>query len=200
MGVLGVIFDCKLTWSAQVLNAINNSNRALSALRLIKRYIDQNSMRSLLISNYYSVLYYNSEIWLSKNLNNDCKQQLLSSSANALRTCLPMPNPHISFLAIHKHNKISTPEHIGNFKLAILLFKTFNSNERNKDWHELADQIIITRRQANFDCYRTNNYKIGLNVLINKFYVLKQKIPLKHFNLSLPVFKHKMKSLLKPNE
>jgi hypothetical protein len=113
---------------------------------------------------------------------------------------MPLPNPYISFLAIHKLHKISTPEQLGNFKLAILLFKTFNSNNQNKDWLDLTDQIIVTRRQTIFDCCRTNNYKIGLNILANKFYYIRKQIFLDHFNLSLPVFKRKMKAMFKPNE
>ena len=198
--VLGVIFDTKLTCSHQVANTINKSNKALCALRLIKPYLTHPVMRSLLISNYYSVLYYNSEIWLSQNLNADYKQQLLSASANALRSCMPLPNPFISFEAIHKFFNHSTPEQIGNYKLSLLLHQTFNSIKQNKDWLELADQIVITGRQSKFFSYKSNNYKIGLNVLVNRFYALKQCIVLDNLNLNMPMFKKKMKIDFKPNE
>ena len=48
MNVLGVIFDSKLTWSAQVLNSILKANKALHAIRLIKNlYNDYEPCRIL---------------------------------------------------------------------------------------------------------------------------------------------------------
>ena len=88
MNVLGVIFDSKLTWSIHVANAICKAKKALFALRLIKRFFSKTEMRTLLDANFYSVLYYNSVIWLTPNLSPDLKQSLLSISACALRSCL----------------------------------------------------------------------------------------------------------------
>ena len=200
MNVLGVTFDTKLNWTEQVGNAIKKSNKALCALRIIKKYLPTQVMRTLLISNYYSILYYNAEIWLSNNLHIAPKQQLLSASANAIRSCLPQQSSFISFDKLHKHFKISIPQHIGLFKLAILLHKTFNSEKRDKDWLDLANQIIITGRQVNFNSYQSNNYKIGKNILANRFFHLSNKLKLDDLNLSVRLFKIKMKSLLKPNE
>ena len=50
-------------------------------------------MRILLDSYFYSVLYYNSVIWLTPEINSVMKQSLLSVSANALRSCV-MSNPN----------------------------------------------------------------------------------------------------------
>ena len=198
MNVLGVIFDTKLNWSDQVANAIIKSNKALCAIRLIKRYLLPTEVRTLLISNYYSILYYNSEIWLSPNLCHESKQQLMSASANALRSCIPLPNPFVSFEAIHRHFKFSTPSQIGLFKISIQLHKIFNSHEQTADWLLFTNQIISSGRQQQFDILRLNNYKIGLNILANKLYYLKSQINLDLLNLSLPAFKKEMKILLKP--
>jgi hypothetical protein len=108
MNILKVLFDSKLNWSEHVSFSIKKSNRALCALQLIKRYLTPKIMRTLLLSNYYSILYYNSEICLSSLLHNDSKHQLLSASANAIRSCMPVPNCCISFELIHKHLKFST--------------------------------------------------------------------------------------------
>ena len=84
INVLGVMFDSKMQWSNQVYKAINNSKRALHGIKLIKKYLSKSETKMLLTSNFYSVLYYNCEIWLSQALNVRNKQQLLSASANAL--------------------------------------------------------------------------------------------------------------------
>jgi hypothetical protein len=61
---LGVMFHCKLNWCERVAYAIKKSNKALHALRIIKRYFKPNELKILLNSYYYPVLYYNAEIWL----------------------------------------------------------------------------------------------------------------------------------------
>ena len=63
---------------------IGKAKKALFAIRLLKRYFNQSQIRTLLDSNFYSVLYYNAVIWLTPNLSSDLKQSLLSISANAL--------------------------------------------------------------------------------------------------------------------
>ena len=132
MNVLGVLFDSKLNWSEHVSFSIKRSNRALCALRLIKRYLTPEIMHTLLLSNYYSILYYNSEIWLSSLLHNDSKQQLLSASANAIRSCMPVPNRNISFELVHKNLKFATPKQVGLFKLSILYTKHIVHNRKVK--------------------------------------------------------------------
>ena len=193
MNVLGVVFDSKLTWSNQVSNAITKANKSLCALRLLKRYFLPHEMKLLLTSNYFSSLYYNSEIWLSPLLKSDSKQLLLSASANALRSCMPLKNRFISFEDIHKNFGQPTPMSIGLYKLSLLLYKTFNSKDLNNDWLDLSEQIIVTGRQNRFSCFKNNNYKIGMNKQSNKFFFLKNRIDLDLFDLSLPVFKIMMK-------
>ena len=57
MNVLGVIFDSKLTWDSHISSAIAKAKKSLFALRLLKRYFNGNEMRTLLDSNFYSILY-----------------------------------------------------------------------------------------------------------------------------------------------
>ena len=103
MNVLGVVFDCKLTWSEHIAHAIKKSNKSLCALRMLKKYLTPLEMKTIMTSNYYSSLYYNSEIWLSNSIKHELKQSLLSASANAIRSCVPFQNRYISFEAIHKN-------------------------------------------------------------------------------------------------
>ena len=61
--VLGVIFDQKLQWSDRVAHCIAKSNKALTAIRMIKRFFSTQELLQLITANFYSILYYNSEIW-----------------------------------------------------------------------------------------------------------------------------------------
>ena len=98
INVLGVTFDSKLNWGIHVANSISKANKALFALRLIKKYFTENEMRTLLDSNYYSILYYNAVIWLTPSLRSDLKHNLLAASACALRGCLMNEGMDISFI------------------------------------------------------------------------------------------------------
>ena len=63
MNVLGVNFDSKLNWSKHISLQINKANKALHAIKMTKKYFCQTKILTLLTANFYSILYYNSEMW-----------------------------------------------------------------------------------------------------------------------------------------
>ena len=63
MNVLGVTFDSKLNWQIQVPSAITKNKSSFHAIKLISKYFKKYENLQLLTSNFYLVLYYNSEIW-----------------------------------------------------------------------------------------------------------------------------------------
>ncbi len=162
---------------------------------MIKRYFKPKEQKILLNAYYYSVLYYNSEIWLTPSLHAGPKQQLLAASSHALRSCITLNNVNISFLNLHKQAKKSTPEQLALYKISLLLYKTFNSVVQGKDWQDFTDQIICTRRQLTFEIMRSYNYKIGLNILANRFHCINGKDQLDLLNLPYPSFKYKMRNV-----
>ena len=85
MNVLGVEFDSKLNWSKHISKQIIKANKALYAIKMIKKYISQSEILTLFTSNFYSILYYNSEIWHIPMLKPELKQMLFAASAKALR-------------------------------------------------------------------------------------------------------------------
>ena len=126
MNVLGVTFDSKLNWYSHTCKAIAKARKALYALRLLRNFFTKDKMRTLLDSYFYSVLYYNSVIWLTPELNSQIKQSLLSVSANALRSCLMYNCSEISFIRIHQMCKKCTPTQIMSYQNALWLHKTVN--------------------------------------------------------------------------
>ena len=155
MNVLGIMFDSKLNWSVHIANCISKANKALYALRLLRPFFDKNKMRILLDSNFYSVLYYNSSIWLSPDLSSACKHDLLAVSAQTLRSCLGPNQKDISFINLHKNNNKCTPDQITLYQMALNLYKTINEVESNfipsTELIRLLEQVIVTRRQVVFE-------------------------------------------------
>ena len=200
MNVLGVLFDCKLDWKTQVASAIKKANKSLYAIRMIKKYFKPTELKILLNTHFFPILYYNCEIWLTPSLQTGPKQQLLSASAHALRTCMNYPNHFINFDTIHKNFKKSTPTQFSLYKISLLLFKVLNNEVQGADWVDLNVNIITTSRQSTFDITRSDTYKIGNNILTYKLWHVKRKIHLDHLYLSYPAYKRKMKSLFLPYE
>ena len=58
--------------------------------KIIKGHFKTKELLQLITSNYYSILYYNSEIWHLQSLKANLKQKLLSSSARGVKSCVLM--------------------------------------------------------------------------------------------------------------
>ena len=195
MNVLGVIFDTKLNWNAHVANAICKAKKSFYALRLLQKNFTDQEMRLLLDSNFYSILYYNSVLWLTPSLGSALKQSLISISANALRSCMMSYSTEISFETIHKMCKKCTPSQIMSYQTSLHLYKTIGDIYENCSSEHVAllNNIICTRRQIKFEVVRSNNCKIGMNTLSNKFYYITKMIGLDSLNLTFVHYKKIMK-------
>ena len=89
-----------------IANCISKSTKALNAIKLIKRFFIKAELIQLITSNFYSILYYNSEIW-QLPVKNVLKQKLLSASAKALKVCIYYPaNLCEYFVSIRRQHKI----------------------------------------------------------------------------------------------
>ena len=85
--------------------------------------------KMLLTSNFYSILYYNCEVWLSEGLNSRQKQQLMAASANALKILNNIRDLRTLFIQLHSHEKRALPMNFAKYRLAIQLFKIYNGDD-----------------------------------------------------------------------
>ena len=198
MNVLGVIFDSTLNWSSHISQTITKSKKALHAIRLIKKYFKKDEILNLLTSNFYSILYYNSEIWHLPTLSPQLKKLLLSASANALKLTQVVPDRMQSFISIHIECKRALPDQMMMYKHSIMLHKLYNTQLPETEWIALNFQQILTTRQTKFMIVKTNMKKIGNNILTNRLHILNNKINLTDLTGSLASFKVKQKSLFYP--
>ena len=195
MNVLGVIFDSNLNWNDQVANAISKSNKALHCIKLIKYYFTSMELQQLITSNYYSILYYNSEIWNIPNLKNELKRRLVSASANALKICTPSYHDRMSYVELHKINNRATPNEFCNYKHALLLHKLIHTEIPSSDWIDMNFQQNFNNRSTKINFFKNNRFKVGENLMCNRFNILNGKIDYDMINLSDDSYKIKCKSL-----
>ena len=141
------------------------------------------------MSNFYSRLYYGSEIWQIPKLNVNSKKQLLSASANALKLCEKFYNPEVSYVDLHRKYGRALPNEFYMYRHCLMLFKIFNYMIPENDWQDLNSQMINTSRQKLFEIHNQSNYKVGNNILSNRLSCLNKKIELDTLNLPFNSFK-----------
>ncbi len=151
INVLGLTFDSRISWGPQISRAKKGANNSLQAIKTIRKYFKTFEIIHLLTSNFYSKLYYGSEIWHLPTLYSHCKKLLLSASVNALKLCNAIHNPNISYVDLHKLNKRALPNNFCIYRLCLLLFKVFNNRMSERDWLDLNYQMINTSRNTLFE-------------------------------------------------
>ena len=169
MNVLGIYFDSKLQWQNQVQNSVNKSKKALHAIYIIQKYFNKNQLRAIIIANYYSILYYNAEVWLLPSLKPALRQQLLSASSAPLKIITNNYNYLVSYNSLHYLNQRATPNQITLYKHALLLHKTYNCNNYSNDWVHLHFNQQFNNRNRKVKFPNTSKYKIGNNLITNIF-------------------------------
>ena len=159
------------------------------AIKLIRRFFTTKELLQLITSNFFSILYYNSEIWHIPSLKCNLKSRILSSSAKAIKMCVKHCTNDVSFIRIHEIFNRATPENFLLYKHAISLFKLYNSDTFTDDWVLLNFNQILTSRQTDFISLRSNRTKVGLNALANRLFILNNRIPLQWLNMSISSYK-----------
>ena len=195
INVLGVIFDSKLQWQPQVENSIKKASKAKYAISMIRRFFTKNELNNLLTSYYYSVLYYNSDIWLIPSLKPQLLQQLLSASASALKMISYSYDQSISFEQTHATLNRATPKMFMAYKHALMLFRIFNDPFQSRDWVSLNFQLIFNTRDQFIKVVDTSRLKIGKNLAVNRIKIVNGKIMYAWLNLTYETFKLKCKAI-----
>ena len=150
--------------------------------------------QQLLTSNYYSVLYYNSEVWHKPSLHTSFKRQLLSASAAALKIMEQSQDNQIAFEQLHLLNARATPIKLMTYKLSLQLYKSYNDNQHNEIWISLNFQQMFNNRTDTILIADESKNRIGKNIIINRLSVLNGKVKLDWMNLSYNAYKLKCKN------
>ena len=195
MNVLGVLFDCTLNWAHHINKVLSKASSAKYAIRMIAKFFNKKELNEIITAYYFSILYYNAEIWLLPTLPPLLKQKLLSSSANILRISINNHDRMLSFTRIHKMANRATPEMMSKYKHALQLHKIYNDTGMGEDWIQLNFNQNFNSRLTKFITTDTSRYKIGKNRMSNRLRVINNEIELSDLNKSYNAFKMLMKKL-----
>ena len=80
-------------------------------------------------------------------------------------------------------------------KLSLQIYKLYNSEKMTEDWIDLNNQQNFNARVNKLLVSNNSNYKIGKNLLVNRFTTLNNQIELNWLNLSFDSYKIKCKTL-----
>ena len=195
MNVLGVSFDSKLNWQSQIEQTIKKSRKALHAIMLIKKFFTKTELIQLVTSNYFSILYYNSEIWHIPSLTQNLKKNLLTASAAALKMCVSNYDSTMSFKTLHSITNRAEPNNIMQYKHAITLYKVINNPITTMNFISLFFNQNFNERNPHMNFTDNSRFKIGKNLLSNRLLIINNKIESQWLNLSLVQYKLKCKSI-----
>ena len=100
-----------------------------------------------------------------------------------------------SFEALHGRAKSATPKNYLLYKHAQMLHKLYNQVEPDIEWISLNFQHQFSMRRGHIIVAKTNNIRVGENILVNRLNVLNNKISLDWLNLPYGAYKRKIKEL-----
>ena len=99
----------------------------------------------------------------------------------------------MSFENVRTTCKTATLNQLMINKLALCLFKLYNTDFNSVEFSLLNFNQVITSRQTTFRTIKINRTRIGLNLLTNRLYHINGDVPLELLNLSIGTFKVKCK-------
>jgi len=147
MKVLGITFDSKLSWEAHISCLLKKCNSKLAVLKKLRHKFTLEQFKKIITSQYFSVLYYCSPVWLHDNLKSGLKRQINSAHFKALHILLKDYRNKISRSKLTKKCGRATPNQWYKYSVANLVIKTFNQDSPSYLSKIIRSAIYNTRRK-----------------------------------------------------
>ena len=193
MKILGIWFDCNLTWSCHVHKLIETVKRECFGLRKLRNYFSCDEMKQICTAFAYSKFYYGCQIWFLPSLHKSLRKKLLSLSALVLRSAFFLYDWKISNVDLHALVGWATPLQYCKYSHAIAMYNVLKhecplnvclSAQFNFFFHERKNQVLFTSN---------NSTRVGFNSLSNRFHFVCRMLEFDWLSLSL----HAMKVICK---
>ena len=111
--------------------------KVLHTIHLIRKYFTKYELLQITTSNYLSILYCNAQIWLLPTVSHNSKHGLLAAQASPLKLCTPSYDYSILYERLHSLNNRATPTKFMQYKIALLLHRTYNKDWNSKEFFDL---------------------------------------------------------------
>ncbi len=191
MKVLGVVFDDKLSWEAQVTNTVKRSNRVLHGLRLIRKHFKLKEAKQIVTSFYYSILYYAIQVWYHKHLAFHLKQKVRSCHYRALRL---LHGQNYSRQDLDDISERANPDEYADYVLAKTAAKITIAKEPLV-LHDIITSNSYTerRKEGRLLFFDASVKKIGKQSFRNRLQNVSKKMNFKWLECSVPSLRNRLK-------
>jgi len=170
MKVLGVYFDSKLKWEKHIRHTIAKCNSKLSVLRKIRRKFNKEQFSKIITSQYYSVLYYCSELWFNHTTKANLRNLVRTAHYKALRILVYDFDSQKTKSELTKTCKRATPTEWSKYTQASFVIKCLNTDDSPQFLKQtLLETIFTTRRNPKKGRFFNNaKGKIGKQRISNR--------------------------------
>lgn len=187
--VLGILFDNKMSWNAQIDSVIAKSKKSCFGLKHLCKFFSQEEMIKIATSLAYTKFYYGAAIWLGPMTTKNYKKRLKSASIHIIRTSLGLYDWNLNHNDLHEIAGRGTPDQISNYIHAMTLFDIMEHQIPETIWAQVVDKILVNERSDKIIIPSNNRTRIGLNSIANRLGFISNKIPLSLLGSERSTFK-----------
>jgi exonuclease III len=130
MKALGVVFDAGLDWTSHLSYAIHKSNHLVKRVKFLTKYLTKEELLTLVTSQYFSVIYYASPLWIG-SLNSRSWTRLNSSHYRIIRAALRDFKGRRKRTDLDVECRRATPVEWSKYIIASTVIKLYNFSDTN---------------------------------------------------------------------
>jgi len=148
--VLGMIFDCKMSWDLHIEKLVKEANNRTQAIRHIQPHLTITECMNAAQGLFYSKLYYCSSVWLTDILPKLLMKRITSSSNACLREVFGYQIKAISTSDLHEKADILIPFQKAYYNKAVMFWKIINNCKPRELFMDLLLQGAHNKQQGIF--------------------------------------------------
>jgi hypothetical protein len=165
---LGVTFDYKLSWETHIRQTAAKANRKLSVLQKIRKFFTQKQFLQILTSQFFSVLFYCSQAWLTSATKRTYWSLINSVHYRALRVAMREFRPKTNREKIDVICQRASPKQWSKYAIASSVIKCISNGQPVLLVEFIKETLYIERRSPGIGKFYDNSKgKIGKQKLGN---------------------------------
>ncbi len=167
MKILGVIFDSALSWKPQVEKVLKIARGTIHGLRVLRRTLPLQQFMNILTSQFFSKIYYGSQVWLSSLYECDMKR-IESIHYRALRVGIFDFKNQVSREIIDLNFKRITPREWSEYSISQIMIRVFTSKSPESLFTCLNSHAYFINRPQRLRFFDSSKTRVGFQCIENK--------------------------------